>query len=88
MRVFKGIANSVKIQFNRENKEGKWIMSGEDLANVGPVALLNDLTVMSSIGINCVERNDITIFQDFRCLIKIFKKRFVWRILISIRLDN
>ena len=32
-------------------------MSGEDLANVGPVALLNDLTVMSSLGINHVERN-------------------------------
>ena len=32
-------------------------MSGEDLANVGPVALLNDLTVMSSLGVNHVERN-------------------------------
>ena len=55
--VFKGIANACKIQFNRQTKDGEWIISGEDLANVGPVALLNDLSVMSSLGINHVERN-------------------------------
>ncbi|MBD28141.1 MAG: hypothetical protein CMO38_02705 [Verrucomicrobiaceae bacterium] len=55
--VFKGIANACKIQFNREEKGGEWMISGEDLANVGPVALLNDLTVMSSLGIDHVERN-------------------------------
>ena len=55
--VFKGIANACKIQFNRQTKNGEWIISGEDLANVGPVALLNDLSVMSSLGINHVERN-------------------------------
>lgn len=55
--VFKGIANTCKIQFNRQTKDGEWIISGEDLANVGPVALLNDLSVMSSLGINDVERN-------------------------------
>ena len=49
-------------------------MSGEDLANVGPVALLNDLTVMSSLGINHVERNGHHYFQDFQCMIKIPKK--------------
>ena len=32
-------------------------MSGEDLANVGPVALLNDLAVMSVLGVEDVERN-------------------------------
>jgi hypothetical protein len=32
-------------------------MSGEDLANVGPVALLNDLEVMAALGIGDVERN-------------------------------
>ena len=55
--VFKGIANACIIQFNRQTKDGEWIISGEDLANVGPVALLNDLSVMSSLGINHVERN-------------------------------
>jgi hypothetical protein len=34
-----------------------WIMSGEDLANVGPIALLQDLAVCSALGIQSVERN-------------------------------
>lgn len=32
-------------------------MSGEDLSNVGPVALLQDLAVQSTLGIESVERN-------------------------------
>ena len=32
-------------------------MSGEDLCNVGPVALLQDLAAMAALGINSVERN-------------------------------
>jgi len=33
------------------------ILSGEDLSNIGPVALLQDLAVMSALGIPHVERN-------------------------------
>src|SRR5207244_1292569 len=33
------------------------IMSGEDLVNIGPVALLQDLAVAASLGIDSVERN-------------------------------
>ena len=32
-------------------------MSGEDLANIGPVALLQDLAVVASLGVRSVERN-------------------------------
>ena len=32
-------------------------MSGEDLCNVGPVAVIQDLAVMAAIGIESVERN-------------------------------
>ena len=32
-------------------------MSGEDLCNVGPVALLQDLAVCAALGIESVERN-------------------------------
>ena len=32
-------------------------MSGEDLCNIGPVALLQDLAVMATLGIESVERN-------------------------------
>jgi hypothetical protein len=57
--VFKGVANRCLIEWLRRTRpdEGPWLMSGEDLANVGPVALLNDLAVMSALGIGDVERN-------------------------------
>lgn len=56
--VFKGIANACLIvQRNRARPENPGILSGEDLANVGPVALLQDLTVMANLGVTHVERN-------------------------------
>ncbi len=57
--VIKGLANRCLIEWYRREKpgEGPWLMSGEDLANVGPVALLNDLAVMAVLGIEDVERN-------------------------------
>nr|CAA9221655.1 hypothetical protein AVDCRST_MAG63-500 [uncultured Armatimonadetes bacterium] len=33
------------------------VMSGEDLTNIGPVALQQDLAVMATLGIESVERN-------------------------------
>ena len=57
--VIKGLANRCLIEWYRRNhpEEGPWLMSGEDLANVGPVALLNDLAAMSTFGVEDVERN-------------------------------
>lgn len=56
--VFKGLANRCLIAwYRRERPHETWLMSGEDLANVGPVALLNDLEVMATLGIADVERN-------------------------------
>lgn len=55
--VFKGIANRCLIQSLEDRGEGPLMMSGEDLANVGPVALLQDLTVQATLGITSVERN-------------------------------
>lgn len=56
--VFKGLANRCLIERHRRVWPGEtWLMSGEDLANVGPVALLNDLEVMAALGITDVERN-------------------------------
>ena len=55
--VFKGIANACLLEHLRRDDDGPWIISGEDLANVGPVALLNDLAVMASLGVRHVERN-------------------------------
>ncbi|MFT5128404.1 MAG: L-alanine-DL-glutamate epimerase-like enolase superfamily enzyme, partial [Rhodothermales bacterium] len=50
--VFKGIGNACLIA----TREGA-MMSGEDLANVGPVALQQDLAVAANLGIGHIERN-------------------------------
>ena len=56
--VFKGIANRCLIEKrNRTGDRPRYRMSGEDLCNQGPVSLLQDLAVMSSLGIESVERN-------------------------------
>lgn len=56
--VFKGLVNRCLIGwYRRARPDGPWLMSGEDLANVGPVALLNDLEVMAALQIEDVERN-------------------------------
>ena len=56
--IFKSVANSCLLTYLRKQvSQQKYILSGEDLANIGPVALLQDLTVMSILGIEHVERN-------------------------------
>lgn len=54
--VFKGIANACLIETRRQHGHTA-IQSAEDLANVGPVALLQDLAVAANLGISHVERN-------------------------------
>lgn len=54
--IFKGIANRCLVE--KRSREGRRaIMSGEDLCTIGPVSLLQDLCVMSALGIASVERN-------------------------------
>lgn len=56
--VMKGVINAMRVEKRRRDEpERDWILSGEDLANVGPVALLQDLAVMASLGVGHVERN-------------------------------
>ena len=50
--IVKGLANAALLK-----KHGLTHLSGEDLANVGPVALLQDLSVMALLGVSHVERN-------------------------------
>ena len=49
----KGLANLALLR--RHGPSG--ILSGEDLSNIGPVALLQDIAVMSALGIPHIERN-------------------------------
>jgi len=56
--VFKGILNRALINHrNREAGEEKFQMSGEDLANIGPIANHMDLVVQACLGNASVERN-------------------------------
>lgn len=56
--VFKGILNACHLEMlRRQDTRHHLVFSGEDLCNVGPVALLQDLTVAANFGLEHVERN-------------------------------
>ena len=55
--IVKGIANAATLDQARASRERPVHLSGEDLANVGPIALLQDLSIMATLGIEHVERN-------------------------------
>lgn len=54
--IVKGIANACLLESRRRSGKPA-VLTGEDLCNLGPVALLQDLAVMSLLGIEHVERN-------------------------------
>jgi len=54
--VFKGVANACLLA-QRRTRELPAILSGEDLSNIGPVALLQDLAVAACLGVTSIERN-------------------------------
>lgn len=56
--VFKGVANACRIaQLRRAHPASRFLISGEDLSNIGPIALPQDLAVQAALGIASVERN-------------------------------
>ena len=56
--IIKGIANRcLLLQRAKEQPQVPTIMSGEDLCTIGPISVLQDLTVMAALGIQSVERN-------------------------------
>lgn len=56
--VFKGIANACLIRLRTTKNPGeRYVMSGEDLANIGPIALIEDLSALATLGIGHAERN-------------------------------
>ena len=54
--IVKGIANACLLE-KRRRAGGQTVLTGEDLCNLGPVALLQDLATMALLGIEHVERN-------------------------------
>jgi hypothetical protein len=56
--VFKGILNRAMINYrNGQAGVNRLLMSGEDLANIGPIANHQDLVVQAALGNASVERN-------------------------------
>jgi hypothetical protein len=56
--VFKSIVNGALIERHRRREPGRrFELSGEDLSNIGPVALLQDLAVAANLGLTHLERN-------------------------------
>ena len=55
--IFKSIANACLLEKRRRETGGRFVLSGEDLCNIGPVALLQDLAAAATLGIEHVERN-------------------------------
>ena len=53
--IFKGVAHACRLR--PQANQPRFIHSGEDLANIGPVALLQDLAVQAVLGVESVERN-------------------------------
>jgi hypothetical protein len=54
--IVKGIANACLLEKRRRAGQ-RLALTGEDLCNLGPVALLQDLAMMALLGIEHVERN-------------------------------
>ncbi len=54
--IFKGVAHACLIAQRRAAGTPS-MLSGEDLCNIGPVALLQDLAVQAILGVESVERN-------------------------------
>lgn len=62
--IFKGITSACRIAAAKiERPDARLMLSGEDLSNIGPVALPQDLAVMATLGIEHVERNSQHYFR-------------------------
>lgn len=55
--IVKGLANAALLKKRAASIPGGPVLSGEDLAGMGPVAMLQDLSLMTLLGITHVERN-------------------------------
>jgi hypothetical protein len=67
--VFKSVANAgLLARRGREQPGARFVISGEDLSNIGPVALQQDTAVVASLGIGHAERNGHHYFKGLSAL--------------------
>ena len=72
--IIKGLLNAALLHHHSRSTGNQTILSGEDLANVGPVALLQDLAMMNCFGIPHVERNGHHYFKGLSALPETIQK--------------
>ena len=65
--IVKGVANACLLAKRRRGGE-RSVLTGEDLCNLGPIALLQDLALMALLGIEHVERNGHHYYQGLSML--------------------
>src|SRR5262249_14265507 len=62
--IIKGIANACLISHRRRTSPAaNYILSSEDLSNVGPISLLQDTAAAANLGITHLERNGHHFFR-------------------------
>jgi hypothetical protein len=67
--VFKGIAHACLVkQLQQQNPGKKFFLSGEDLTTIGPISVVQDLSVMAHLGVTHVERNGHHYFKGLHFL--------------------
>ncbi len=66
--VFKGLRNAclVRLRQQQQPEERPWLCSAEDLANIGPIALQQDLALQAVLGNASIERNGHHYFDGLR----------------------
>ena len=74
--VIKSVANVAMIS-RRSTFTAPLVLAAEDLANVGPVALLQDLAVVAALGMKHVERNGHHYFAGLSMFPESLQKRVV-----------
>jgi hypothetical protein len=79
--VFKSVANLALLKI-RCRSSRDYIFSGEDLTNVGPIALLEDLCVAQNLGITNIERNGHHYFKGLANF-----PRAMWRPILAAHPD-
>jgi hypothetical protein len=67
--IFKGVAHACLVkQLQRQNPGRKYFLSGEDLTTIGPISVVQDLSVMAHLGVTHIERNGHHYFKGLAFL--------------------
>ena len=62
--VFKGLSNAAYLEYlTRLHPDRRYVLTSEDLSNIGPIALAQDLAVLATLGVDHTERNSHHYFR-------------------------